>query len=77
MITIGGIHPTCSLPSLSVSGAIFELPILSFFWRSWALSVLRDVGTTSGYSILIIFVIAAIVTPTTDILKHVHFCGGR
>jgi sec-independent protein translocase protein TatC len=56
-------------------GVVFEMPILIFFL---ALMGLVDAGflwRNLRYSILIIFIIAAIVTPTTDILNMCIFAA--
>jgi sec-independent protein translocase protein TatC len=54
-------------------GIVFEMPIVIFFL---ALMGIVDAGflwRNLRYSILIIFIIAAIVTPTTDILNMCIF----
>jgi sec-independent protein translocase protein TatC len=56
-------------------GVVFEMPILIFFL---ALMGIVDAGflwKNFRYSILIIFIIAAIVTPTTDILNMCIFAA--
>ena len=56
-------------------GIVFEMPILVFFL---ALMGIVDAGflwRNLRYSILIIFIIAAIVTPTTDILNMCIFAA--
>jgi sec-independent protein translocase protein TatC len=56
-------------------GVVFEMPILIFFL---ALMGIVDAGwlwRNLRYSILIIFIIAAIVTPTTDILNMCIFAA--
>jgi sec-independent protein translocase protein TatC len=56
-------------------GLVFEMPILIFFL---ALMGIVDAGflwRNFRYSILIIFIIAAIVTPTTDILNMCIFAA--
>lgn len=56
-------------------GVVFEMPILIFFL---ALMGIVDAGflwRNFRYSILIIFIIAAIVTPTTDILNMCIFAA--
>jgi sec-independent protein translocase protein TatC len=56
-------------------GVVFEMPILIFFL---ALMGIVDAGwlwRNLRYSILVIFIIAAIVTPTTDILNMCIFAA--
>jgi sec-independent protein translocase protein TatC len=56
-------------------GVVFEMPILIFFL---ALMGIVDAGflwRNFRYSILIIFIVAAIVTPTTDILNMCIFAA--
>jgi sec-independent protein translocase protein TatC len=56
-------------------GIVFEMPIVIFFL---ALMGIVDAGwlwRNLRYSILIIFIIAAIVTPTTDILNMCIFAA--
>jgi sec-independent protein translocase protein TatC len=56
-------------------GAIFELPILVFFLSLMGIVSAGFMWRNLRYSILIIFIIAAIVTPTTDILNMCIFAA--
>src|SRR5205823_11342865 len=74
MITVGE-YTDLFMTIILGLGAVFELPIVVFFLASMA-------GVTAGwmwrnlrYAILAIFVIAAILTPTTDILNMCLFAA--
>jgi len=54
-------------------GVIFEMPILVFFLSLMGIVNAGWMWRNLRYSILIIFVIAAILTPTTDILNMCIF----
>jgi sec-independent protein translocase protein TatC len=56
-------------------GIIFELPILVFFLSLLGIVNAKWLWKNLRYSILIIFTIAAIVTPTTDILNMCIFAA--
>lgn len=56
-------------------GVIFELPILVFFLSLMGIVSAGFMWRNFRYSILIIFIIAAIVTPTTDILNMCIFAA--
>ncbi|PYX88085.1 MAG: twin-arginine translocase subunit TatC [Acidobacteria bacterium] len=56
-------------------GVIFELPILVFFLSLMGIVSAGFMWRNFRYSILIIFIIAAIVTPTTDILNMCLFAA--
>jgi sec-independent protein translocase protein TatC len=56
-------------------GVIFEMPILVFFLSLMGLVTAGWMWRNLRYSILIIFIIAAIVTPTTDILNMCIFAA--
>lgn len=56
-------------------GAVFELPTIIFFLALMGVVDARFLWTYARYSILIIFIIAAIVTPTTDILNMCIFAA--
>jgi len=56
-------------------GLIFELPILVFFLALMGIVNARWMLKNFRYSILIIFIIAAIVTPTSDILNMCIFAA--
>jgi sec-independent protein translocase protein TatC len=54
-------------------GVIFEMPILVFFLALMGIVTAGWMWRNLRYSILIIFIIAAILTPTTDILNMCIF----
>jgi sec-independent protein translocase protein TatC len=56
-------------------GIIFEMPILIFFLALMGIVSAGWMWRNLRYSILVIFVIAAIVTPTTDILNMCIFAA--
>jgi sec-independent protein translocase protein TatC len=56
-------------------GIIFEMPILIFFLALMGMVSAGWMWRNLRYSILIIFIIAAIVTPTTDILNMCIFAA--
>jgi sec-independent protein translocase protein TatC len=56
-------------------GVVFELPILVFFLALMGIVTAGWMWRNLRYSILVIFVIAAIVTPTTDILNMCIFAA--
>jgi len=56
-------------------GLIFEMPILVFFLALMGIVSAGFMWKNFRYSILIIFIIAAIVTPTTDILNMCIFAA--
>jgi sec-independent protein translocase protein TatC len=56
-------------------GLIFEMPILVFFLALMGIVTAGWMWKNFRYSILIIFVVAAIVTPTTDILNMCIFAA--
>ena len=56
-------------------GLIFEMPILIFFLALMGIVTAGWMWKNFRYSILIIFVVAAIVTPTTDILNMCIFAA--
>jgi sec-independent protein translocase protein TatC len=74
MITIGE-YTDLFLTIIIGLGAIFELPILAFFLGLMGIISPMWLWNNFRYSILIIFVIAAIVTPTTDILNMCIFAA--
>ena len=74
MITIGE-YTDLFLTIIIGLGAIFELPILAFFLGLMGIISPSFLWNNFRYSILIIFVIAAIVTPTTDILNMCIFAA--
>src|SRR5580700_3870678 len=74
MITIG--EYTKLFVTITVGlGLIFEMPILVFFLALMRLITARWMWRNLRYSILVIFVVAAIVTPTADILNMCLFAA--
>ena len=72
MITIGE-YTDLFLTLIIGMGIIFELPILVFFLALFGIVSAGWLWRNLRYSILIIFTVAAIVTPTTDILNMCIF----
>jgi sec-independent protein translocase protein TatC len=56
-------------------GVIFEMPILVFFLSLMGIVTAGWMWRNLRYSILVIFIIAAILTPTTDILNMCLFAA--
>ena len=56
-------------------GAVFEMPILVFFLALMGVVSAGWMWRNVRYSILVIFIIAAILTPTTDILNMCIFAA--
>jgi sec-independent protein translocase protein TatC len=74
MITIGE-YTSLFLTIILGMGLIFEMPILIFFLALMGIVSAGFMLKNFRYAILIIFVIAAIVTPTTDILNMCIFAA--
>ena len=74
MITIGE-YTQLFLSIILGMGLIFEMPILVFFLALMGIVSAGFMWKNFRYSILIIFIIAAIVTPTTDILNMCIFAA--
>jgi sec-independent protein translocase protein TatC len=74
MITIGE-YTDLFLTIIIGMGLIFELPILVFFLALMGIVNAGWMWRNFRYSILVIFIIAAIVTPTTDILNMCIFAA--
>ena len=74
MITIGE-YTDLFLTIMLGMGVIFEMPILVFFLSMMGIVSPRWMWHNVRYSILVIFIIAAIVTPTTDILNMCIFAA--
>jgi sec-independent protein translocase protein TatC len=74
MITIGE-YTDLFLMIIIGMGVIFELPILVFFLSLMGIVTAGWMWRNFRYSILVIFIIAAIVTPTTDILNMCIFAA--
>src|ERR1700689_1623840 len=74
MITIGE-YTSLFLSIVLGMGLIFEMPILIFFLALMGIVSAGFMWKNFRYSILVIFVIAAIVTPTPDILSMCIFAA--
>jgi sec-independent protein translocase protein TatC len=74
MITIGE-YTDLFLTIIIGMGVIFELPILVFFLSLMGIVTAGWMWRNLRYSILVIFIIAAIITPTTDILNMCIFAA--
>src|SRR5256712_6764621 len=74
MITIGE-YTDLFLTIIIGMGIIFELPTLVFFLALMGIVTAGWMWRNLRYSILVIFIIAAIVTPTTDILNMCIFAA--
>jgi sec-independent protein translocase protein TatC len=74
MITIGE-YTDLFLTIIIGMGAIFELPILVFFLSLMGIITAGWMWRNLRYSILVIFIIAAILTPTTDIMNMCIFAA--
>ncbi len=74
MITIGE-YTDLFLTIIIGLGVIFEMPILVFFLSLMGVISAGWMWRNLRYSILVIFIIAAIVTPTTDIMNMCIFAA--
>lgn len=74
MITIGE-YTDLFLTIILGLGAVFELPILVFFLALMGVVSAGWMWHNVRYSILVIFIIAAVLTPTTDILNMCIFAA--
>lgn len=74
MITIGE-YTDLFLVIILGLGVIFEMPILVFFLALFGIVNARFMIRNFRYAILIIFIIAAVVTPTTDIMNLCIFAA--
>src|SRR5205823_1845193 len=74
MITIGE-YTDLFLTIIVGLGVIFELPIVIFFLSLMGIISAGWMWKNFRYSILIIFIIAAIVTPTTDVMNMCIFAA--
>jgi len=74
MITIGE-YANLFLTVVVGMGIVFEMPILIFFLALMGIVSAGWMWRNLRYSILVIFIIAAIVTPTTDILNMCIFAA--
>jgi sec-independent protein translocase protein TatC len=74
MITIG--EYTKLFVTITIGlGLIFEMPILVFFLALMRVITARWMWRNLRYSIVVIFVVAAVVTPTSDILNMCLFAA--
>ena len=74
MITIGE-YTDLFLTIMLGMGLIFEMPILVLFLSMMGIVSPRWMWHNVRYSILVIFIVAAILTPTTDILNMCLFAA--
>ncbi|MFY9979582.1 MAG: twin-arginine translocase subunit TatC [Candidatus Sulfotelmatobacter sp.] len=74
MITISE-YTSLFLSIILGMGLIFEMPILIFFLALMGLITARFMWKNFRYAILLIFIVAAIVTPTPDILSMCIFAA--
>jgi sec-independent protein translocase protein TatC len=74
MITIGE-YTKLFVTIIVGLGLIFEMPILVFFLALMRVITARWMWRNLRYSILVIFIVAAIVTPTADILNMCLFAA--
>ena len=56
-------------------GTVFEMPILVFFLSLMGILTAGWMWRNLRYSILVIFIIAAVITPTTDIMNMCIFAA--
>ena len=74
MITIGE-YTSLFLSIILGMGLIFEMPILIFFLALMGIVSAAFMWKNFRYAILLIFIIAAIVTPTPDVLNMCIFAA--
>jgi sec-independent protein translocase protein TatC len=74
MITVGE-YSDLFLTVIVGLGVVFELPILVFFLSLMGVISAGWMWRNVRYSILVIFIIAAILTPTTDIMNMCIFAA--
>jgi len=74
MITIGE-YTDLFLTIIAGLGLVFEMPILVFFLSLMGILTAGWMWRNLRYSILIIFIIAAVITPTTDIMNMCIFAA--
>jgi sec-independent protein translocase protein TatC len=74
MVTIGE-YTDLFLTIILGLGAVFEMPILVFFLSLMGIVSAKWMWKNFRYSILVIFIIAAIITPTTDIMNMCIFAA--
>ncbi len=74
MITIGE-YTDLFMTIIVGLGIVFEMPILVFFLALMGMITAGWMWRNLRYSILVIFIIAAIITPTTDIMNMFIFAA--
>jgi sec-independent protein translocase protein TatC len=74
MITIGE-YTRLFVTIIVGLGLIFEMPIVVFFLALMRLITARWMWRNLRYSLLVIFIVAAIVTPTADVLNMCLFAA--
>jgi sec-independent protein translocase protein TatC len=74
MITIGE-YTDLFLTIIAGLGVVFEMPILVFFLALMGVVSAGWMWRNLRYSILVIFIIAAVITPTTDIMNMCIFAA--
>jgi sec-independent protein translocase protein TatC len=74
MITVGE-YTNLFLTIIAGLGVVFEMPILVFFLALMGILSAGWMWRNFRYSILVIFIIAAIITPTTDIMNMCIFAA--
>ena len=74
MITVGE-YTDLFLTIIAGLGIVFEMPILVFFLALMGILSAGWMWRNFRYSILVIFIVAAILTPTTDILNMCLFAA--
>ena len=74
MITVGE-YTDLFLTIIAGLGLVFEMPILVFFLSLMGILTAAWMWRNFRYSILVIFIIAAIITPTTDIMNMCIFAA--
>ena len=74
MVTIGE-YTDLFMTIILGLGIVFEMPILVFFLALMGIVSAKWMWNNLRYSILVIFVIAAIITPTTDIMNMCVFAA--
>ena len=56
-------------------GVVFQMPMLVFFLARFGIVTARFLSKKFKYAVLIIFIIAAIVTPSADIVSQAVIAG--
>ena len=74
MITVQ-VYTDLFLTIIAGLGIVFEMPILVFFLALMGILSAGWMWRNFRYAILVIFIIAAIITPTTDIMNMCIFAA--